>query len=817
MRSIPPPLPSVLMLGFVSQVAQVVLLRELLMVFHGNELSIGIIFSAWLAWVGVGSGLGALLAERSERVLRLLLLNAMMLLPLLALTVLLIRGLRGFFDVLPGAYLSLGDIALASFTVLAPVCVLVGVQFVLLAKSWRQQDRAADTSGAGKSYIAEAVGNILGGVAFTFVMVRHLNSLQSVVLAGMLMVAAALWAVRCSGPRREAMRGPIQVVAGIMLLLSGGSLAFLDQVDNWAHQLHWRQLAPDHELVETRVSRFGNIAVARRDDQYSFFRSGHLMFSTAGPETASPHLEEQEAAMLAHLALVQHERPRSVLLIGGGLRGTLAEIIRHPVERVDYVELDEVLVRAARERIAARTLEALADPRVHLLHLDGRLFVKGTVNRYDVVIIDAPDPATAVLNRFYTREFFAELHVRLEPGGVLVTGAVSTPGLRGRAVANRNATLRHSLASVFAEVLPAGDRFLHFLAAASPGTISADPAELQRRYEARGVQSPAFSPGHFQLLLEESRLRRIDWILRNHGRSADAHLAAPPPPPLAPASVAEQRQREHELPPVHERFFINSDLRPIGYFYTLMFWGDLTRAGSAEALGRLLRVEGWWMLAFAGLLIVLGAALRLAGRLGGCRPDRPYAIGLAVFTTGLSTMALQIALLFSFQAVYGFVYEMVGLIVAIFMAGLAAGAAVTHRWVRNKGDTAILATVQLAIAVTAGLIALVLPRAAALESPAVVFMLFSALTLVAGFLNGLDFPLAAECFRALNRRAEKSAGLVYGVELAGACVGAAIASAVVAPIIGIVACCLMAAIANLAAAAVLLVSRGPDAPLDRTR
>lgn len=817
MRTTPPQLPSVLMLGVVSQVAQVVLLRELLMVFHGNELSIGIIFSAWLAWVGVGSALGALIAERSARVLPMLLLNAMVLLPLLALTVLLVRGLRGCFNVLPGAYLSLGDIALASFTVMAPVCVLVGMQFVLLAKSWRQENRSEDTSGAGKSYIAEAVGNILGGIAFTFVMVHHLNSLQSVVLAGMLMVAAALWAGRSRGPQGKTARSPLRVAAAGLLLAAGGSLGFLGEVDDWAHRLHWRQLAPDHELVETRVSRFGNIAVARRDDQYSFFRSGHLMFSAAGPGTAAPHFEEQEAAVLAHLALVQHERPRRVLLIGGGLRGTLGEIARHPVEQIDYIELDEVLTRAARERVGARTLEALADPRVRLVHIDGRLFVKGATGRYDVVIVDAPDPTTAVLNRFYTREFFAEVRARLEPGGVLVTGAVSTPGLRGTAVANRNATLRHTLASVFAEVLPIGDRFLHFVASDSPGVISADPAELQRRYLARGVQSPAFSPGHFRLLLEESRLRRIDWILRNHGRSPDAHLAAPPPPPLAPPPVEVQRRLEHELPPVNERFFINADFRPIGYFYTLMFWGDLTRAGSAEALGRLLRVEGWWVLPIAGLLVALGVVLRGIGGLAGRRPDRSYAVGLAVFTTGLSTMALQIALLFSFQAVYGFVYEMVGLIVAIFMAGLAAGAAVTHRWVRNKGDTAILATVQLAIAVTAGLIALVLPRAAALESPAIVFMLFSALTLVAGFLNGLDFPLAAECFRALNRRAEKSAGLVYGVELAGACVGAAIASAVVAPIIGIVACCLMAAIANLAAAAVLLVSRGPDAPLDRTR
>ena len=39
--------------------------------------------------------------------------------------------------------------------------------------------------------------------------------------------------------------------------------------------------------------------------------------------------------------------------------------------------------------------------------------------RYDVVIADVPDPSTSQLNRFYTREFFAEVRRILTPGGVL--------------------------------------------------------------------------------------------------------------------------------------------------------------------------------------------------------------------------------------------------------------------------------------------------------------------------------------------------------------------------------------------------------------
>jgi len=809
MRRFPAPFLPVLMLGMVSQVAQVVLLRELLMVFHGNELSIGIILSAWMAWVGVGSALGAIVAERTGRVLSVLMLNAAALLPLLAATVLIIRGLRGFFDVLPGAYLSLPDIFVSSFAVMAPVCILIGMQFVLLAKLWRQSDRAEDTSGAGKTYIGEAVGNIFGGVAFTLVMVHYLNSFQSVVLAGMLMAAAVLWTGRRVPGVSEQARAPVRAVLTGLLIAGGGSLLLLGQVDDWAHGIQWRHLAPDHQLVATHQSKYGNIAIARRDDQLSFFRSGHLMFAAAGQDTEVPHFEEQEAAIFAHFAMTQHTEPKSVLLIGGGLRGTLGAIIEHPVKRVDYVELDEVLTRNARAHVSEATLAALREPRVRLVHADGRVFVKEADQHYDLVILDVPDPATAVLNRYYTREFFEQVRRLLNPDGVLVIGAVSTAGLRGTAVANRNATIQHTLGSVFATVLPVGEHFLIFFASDAADQISADPEELQRRYLERGVDTDSFSRHHFYLLLEESQLRRVNWILRNHGRTTDAHLAPPPSAPFRPDAVAQQQEDEGNLPPVNARFFINSDFKPIGYFYTLMFWGDLTRTGHAETLKRLLHIERWWLLPAVALVILLSLLLRLLGGIRRTRPDRHFAVIFAVFTTGLSTMALQIALLFSFQSIYGFIYEMVGLIVAIFMAGLAVGTALTNRFVKDKANTDILAGVQLSIAILAGLIALVLPQSAAMESATMVFLLFSLLTFVSGLLNGLDFPLAAEAFRSMNRRAEKSAGMVYGVELLGACVGAALASAIVAPIIGIVACCLLAAAVNATAFAVLMVSRRP--------
>jgi len=809
---VPDHLPAVLALGAVSQISQVLLLRELLMVFHGSELSIGIILAAWMVWVGLGSGLGSRVAERTGHPLSVLVLSAAGILLLLPTTLFFVRGLRGFFDVLPGAYLSLLDITLSSFVLTAPVGFLCGLQFVLLARLWRQSDRAKDTSGAGKTYIGEAVGNMLGGVLFTFLLVRYLNAFAIAILAAVSMPTALIWIIR-NTDKSQGHRSirPSSVILVLLPVAAVAAFPFMNVIEHRAYRLQWRHLTPDHELVETHQSKHGTIAVLKHHDQYSFFQSGHLIFSTAGPQAAAFAFEEQEAAVFAHFAMVQHPRPRRVLLIGGGLRGTLSEIAKHPVEQVDYVELDEVLTQAARPFVSSATRTVLDDPRVRLIHTDGRLFVKAAQRQYDMIIVDVPDPATAVLNRYYTEEFFAEAAASLHPDGVFVIGAVSTTGLRGTPVANRNATIYHTLAGVFSRVLMAGDRFIFYIATDSDEQISVDASVLQQRYLDREIETDGFSHHHFQIILQESQLRRINWIIRHHGRSPDAHLHGPKAGPPFPEAVLEQERAEKLLLPVDRRYFINSDFKPIGYYYTLLFWGDLARARHTEILKQIAHVQAWWILPPIGLSLFAALALRIAGRLTGRRPELHFAVLFTVFTTGLGTMAMQIALLFSFQSLYGFVFEKVGLIVAIFMGGLAAGTAATHRYVKQKTNTDLLAGVQLLIALLAGLIALALPGAASLQSPRAVFMLFSILTFGAGLLNGIDFPLATACCLALNKRTEKSAGLVYGLELLGASIGAALASAVVAPILGIIACCLLATVANATACAVLLIARRSDA------
>ena len=803
------PLTGVLLLGAVSQIGQVLFMRELLMVFYGSELSIGIILAAWLVWVSVGSRLGAYLIDRVQDPRRVLVFTSIGAALSIPGVILLMREARAFFNVLPGAYLSLWDMTRTSFLLMAPVCILLGMQFVLLARVWREGDQSEHTASAAKTYLTEALGNLLGGLTFTFLMVRNLSALQSAAILVVLIPLAMLPIVWKQPDGRKQHRWLLLGLLGAALLL----LPMAGNLDDWAYQRQWAHFSPQHQLVETRQSKHGTISVLEREGQYSFFQSGHLVFSTAGPEATHPGMENIDAVQYAHFAMVQHEDPQRILLVGGSMRGVLDEILKHPVTQVDTVELDEMLTEVVKPYIPSSTRDAIADPQVKLIHADGRLFVKTAEVGYDLVVLDVPDPATAVLNRFYTVEFFQEIKSLLEPGGVLVIGAGTTPDMRGLAVSNRNTTLYHSLASVFSHVRAVSDQELLLLSSDDPDAISLDPQELTGRYRDREVQSEVFNPDTFYTMLQESHLRRINWILRSHGRDPGSHLEGPGSVPLIIPDLTEQDQLAKDLPEVNTRYFFNSDLKPIGYYYTVMFLEHLTRAGGTETLARLLNVEPWWVLIVLGLPVivmvvwwVLGRSTPRGKQLGGSNRQR-MAVLFSVFSTGFSVMVLQICLIFAFQSVYGFVYEVIGVISALFMGGLAAGTLVSNRHLRGHINSTTLVYVQLALAIFGIIMAVGLPMIIQLQVLPLIFIAFSLLLIMAGTLNGLSFPIASGILLSLSKRADQSAGFVYSGELIGACAGAILASVVMVPIWGMIMGSLVAAFANISAMTVLLISR----------
>jgi spermidine synthase len=760
---------SVFLVGLCGLVAQVVVLREMIVTFHGNELSIGVFLAAWLLWTGLGSlGLGRVLRWcRRPRAwfAGVLVVSAAVLLATVA-------GARGLKLLLVSGEAAQGQVRafrvmlLSSLVLLGPWCLINGLCFPLACRA----AAAAGRLEPGRVYVLEAAGAAAGGAAYSFLLVGVVEplTLALILAAGLCAASAGL----------ASARGRWVALAGSAAALACGAAGLGGRAQSAMDRAYW---AP-RPLVSLDDSRFGRVTVVappQAEEQRSLFQDGTLAFTWPDPPTF-------EATV--HLPMVQHPQPKRVLLLGGALGGLVAEVLRHPsVARVDCVQLDPQVVRSVRRHFPPGATAPLDDPRVHVIAADARAFLKHSAGRYDVAINAHGPPDTARSNRFYTVQFFRELTHRLAPGGVL---AFRAPGGHNY-IREENRRLLASLHRTASAVFPAVIAFpgvqVQFLASTDKERLTYRLDILQERLDRRGVAAPYADAMTWESQLVGGRLEELEAVF------AEGEPA------------------------------VNRDLSPRCYFYEAQRWSALQRArqagGAAPALD-LGQVLAWLAerpaaapLMVLGLIALAALAVPLArGRVG------EGAVAFAVASTGLIEMGVEFVILLGFQVAYGYVYHYLGLLVAAFMVGLTVGGAVATRWVRRGWGTWRRLTV-----VQAGIVAypvvllgflLVTQGAGLAAAPLLAALAFSAVAFAAGLVGGLQFPLAAS----VRARASghppaeaswRAAGTLYGLDLFGSCVGALAVSSTLVPLFGLTAVCVMlSGLAALGLLGLLAAGRG---------
>ncbi len=125
---------------------------------------------------------------------------------------------------------------------------------------------------------------------------------------------------------------------------------------------------------------------------------------------------------LVHPSMIAHDGPRSVFVAGGGEGATIREALKHDtVDRVVMVDIDRKVVELCREHLPNHHRNSFDDPRVELIHDDCLSYLENNDERFDLFVIDLPDPLEAgPAYLLYTREFYSLLRARMNPGGMMV-------------------------------------------------------------------------------------------------------------------------------------------------------------------------------------------------------------------------------------------------------------------------------------------------------------------------------------------------------------------------------------------------------------
>ena len=461
--------------GISSVVTQLLIIREFLAQFQGNEFVIALILFNWLILGGIGTLLARGVTKRlwKATVNRLGWLS-LVLTGLPAVQILAIRHLRDVFFI-HGTSIGFYPTFAFTFFTIAPYCLVLG--FVLPYSLFVIRTENPDYPGT-RIYIIDNLGDVSGGALFSFVLVFLVTPLKAVFLANLPLLLATYLLFRNSSRHGPA----IYLGTGLTLVILFTGI-FLEPLS---------LKPPEGKLVHYSESRYGRIEVQQDQEQFTLFVSGNPLYG-------SQNLSMAEETI--HYPLAQLNQAKNILLISAE-SGMMAELEKYKPASVDYAELDP---QVADVQFRFGLIKRI--PGLNVIHQDGRAYLAGSHKIYDAIIVNLSEPDTFQLNRFFTDRFFDMARRHLAKHGVLSFAMKGYDNYLAEPQRRKLSSLYNTVTDYFDHVLLLPGQKIFFLCGSQP--LKTDiPALLAKK----GIHT-RYIRGYYYGNLTHERIERLNALI----------------------------------------------------------------------------------------------------------------------------------------------------------------------------------------------------------------------------------------------------------------------------------------------------------------
>lgn len=289
---------------------------------------------------------------------------------------------------------------------------LVGLEIPLLMNILK--DRVAFRDLVSNVFTFDYIGALLASILFPLVLVPHLGVMRTSLFFGMINIGIAI--ALCFLLQKELRRVWIlkaKAIGSFVLLLVVFifSPAILEYSES---QLY------GENIIYSHTTPYQRIVLTHKKSDYRLYLNNNLQFSSAD--------EYRYHEALVHPAMSIAKKVENVLVMGGGDGLAVREILKYPdVKKVTLVDLDQGMTRLFETNaiLTGFNHDALNDQKVTVHNADAYLWARESKQKYDVVVIDFPDPSNYSLGKLYSLSFYRTLQHLLKPESVVVVQTTS--------------------------------------------------------------------------------------------------------------------------------------------------------------------------------------------------------------------------------------------------------------------------------------------------------------------------------------------------------------------------------------------------------
>lgn len=310
------------------------------------------------------------------------------------------------------ANLYLEQYQLVMYVEIIMIGTLVGVEIPLLTRIIEADEENLRVT-LSSIFSFDYVGGLVGSIAFPLLLLPQLGYFATAFLTGSLnLVAAILIVFKYSERVKKAF-----VLKVVSVTLFAGMLTGIFASDYLAYRIEGG-LYRDR-IILSEHTQYQHIVMTRHKDDLRLFIDGNIQFCSLD--------EYRYHEALVHIPMANALKKDKVLVLGGGDGLAVRELLKYEETEITLVDLDAEMIRICSENphIAELNEDALLSDRLTIVYQDAYRYLEETEEKFDVILVDLPDPNNETLNKLYTNVFYRLCRNALTEDGILTVQSTS--------------------------------------------------------------------------------------------------------------------------------------------------------------------------------------------------------------------------------------------------------------------------------------------------------------------------------------------------------------------------------------------------------
>jgi spermidine synthase len=290
--------------------------------------------------------------------------------------------------------------------------VLVGLEIPLVMRILKNKVEFKDL--VSKIFTFDYIGALLASLLFPIILVPVLGLIRTSILFGMMNVGLAVYL--CYYFKDELKHSYFLVTQGslVMIALLIG-FVYSNEVLSFSESQMYSE-----NIIYSTSSPYQRIVITRNKDDIRLYLNNNLQFSSKD--------EYRYHEALVHPVMGLADKPQNVLILGGGDGMAAREILKYDfVKKITLVDLDKKLTDlfCNTKLLTDLNKNSLTNSRLELINADAFEWLRQAKNKFDVIVIDFPDPSNYSVGKLYTTTFYSLLHRVMHKNSVAVVQSTS--------------------------------------------------------------------------------------------------------------------------------------------------------------------------------------------------------------------------------------------------------------------------------------------------------------------------------------------------------------------------------------------------------